>query len=114
MSKNLSKAVEPFVTSVVVGKDVVPRLSVVNIGRLIDQMVRPVPAHASLNPKPLNPQPYCEARTCCARLLDSNRLIDQMVRPVLSHASLNPKESNHKPYCISRCLRSNNLLHWAA
>ena len=39
MSKNLSKAVEPFVTSVAVGKDVVPRLSVVNIGRLIDQMV---------------------------------------------------------------------------
>ena len=40
MSKNLSRAVEPFVTSVAVGKDVVPRLSVVNIGRLIDQMVR--------------------------------------------------------------------------
>ena len=46
MSKNLSRAVEPFVTSVVVGKDVVPRLSVVNIGRLIDQMVSPVlPKH---------------------------------------------------------------------
>lgn len=39
MSRNLSRAVEPFVTSVVVGKDVVPRMSVVNIGRLIDQMV---------------------------------------------------------------------------
>ena len=40
MSRNLSKAVQPFVTSVICGKDVVPRLSVVNIGRLIDQMVR--------------------------------------------------------------------------
>ncbi len=39
MSRNLSRAVEPFVTSVVVGKDVVPRMSVVNIGRLIDTMV---------------------------------------------------------------------------
>jgi hypothetical protein len=41
MSTNLSRIVEPFVTSVVVGKDVVPRVSVVNLGRLIDQMVRP-------------------------------------------------------------------------
>ncbi len=40
MSTNLSRLVEPFVTSVVVGKDVVPRVSVVNLGRLIDQMVR--------------------------------------------------------------------------
>lgn len=40
MSRNLSRAVQPFVTSVVCGKDVVPRLSVVNIGRLIDQMVQ--------------------------------------------------------------------------
>ncbi|BDA50747.1 Sn1-specific diacylglycerol lipase alpha [Coccomyxa sp. Obi] len=39
MSTNLSRLVEPFVTSVVVGKDVVPRVSVVNLGRLIDQMV---------------------------------------------------------------------------
>lgn len=40
MSRNLSRAVQPFCTSVICGKDVVPRLSVVNIGRLIDQMVR--------------------------------------------------------------------------
>lgn len=39
MSVNLSRLVEPFVTSVVVGKDVVPRVSVANLGRLIDQMV---------------------------------------------------------------------------
>lgn len=39
MSTNLSRLVQPFVTSVVVGKDVVPRVSVVNLGRLIDQMV---------------------------------------------------------------------------
>ncbi|EIE20387.1 alpha/beta-hydrolase [Coccomyxa subellipsoidea C-169] len=39
MSTNLSRLVEPFVTSVIVGKDVVPRVSVVNLGRLIDQMV---------------------------------------------------------------------------
>ena len=39
MSRNLSRAVQPFVTSVICGKDIVPRLSVVNIGRLIDQMV---------------------------------------------------------------------------
>ena len=42
MSKNLSRAVQPFVTSVVCGKDVVPRLSIVNVGRLIDQMVCPL------------------------------------------------------------------------
>ena len=47
MSRNLSKAVQPFVTSVICGKDVVPRLSVVNIGRLIDQMV---PQSLSLRP----------------------------------------------------------------
>ena len=41
MSTNLSRLVQPFVTSVVVGKDVVPRVSVVNLGRLIDQMVNP-------------------------------------------------------------------------
>jgi hypothetical protein len=40
MSVNVSRLVEPFVTSVVVGKDVVPRVSVINLGRLIDQMVR--------------------------------------------------------------------------
>ena len=39
MSTNLSHAVQRFVTSVIVGKDVVPRVSVVNLGRLIDQMV---------------------------------------------------------------------------
>ncbi len=39
MSTNLSRLVQPFVTSVIVGKDVVPRVSVVNLGRLIDQMV---------------------------------------------------------------------------
>lgn len=42
MSTNLSRLVQTFVTSVVVGKDVVPRVSVVNLGRLIDQMVNPV------------------------------------------------------------------------
>ena len=41
MSTNLSRLVQTFVTSVVVGKDVVPRVSVVNLGRLIDQMVNP-------------------------------------------------------------------------
>jgi hypothetical protein len=41
MSTNLSRLAQPFVTSVVVGKDVVPRVSVVNLGRLIDQMVIP-------------------------------------------------------------------------
>lgn len=40
MSTNLSALVAPFVTSVVLGKDVVPRVSVANLGRLIDQMVR--------------------------------------------------------------------------
>ena len=40
MSTNLARLVEPFVTSVVLGKDVVPRSSVANLGRLIDQMVR--------------------------------------------------------------------------
>ncbi len=39
MSTNLARLVEPFCTSVVLGKDVVPRSSVANLGRLIDQMV---------------------------------------------------------------------------
>ena len=40
MSRNLSRIAERVVVSIVVGKDVVPRMSVVNLGRLIDQMVR--------------------------------------------------------------------------
>ncbi len=44
MSANLSHAAQGFVNCVVVGKDIVPRLSVVNIGRLIDELVR-VPSH---------------------------------------------------------------------
>ena len=40
MSANLSHAAQGFVNCVVVGKDIVPRLSVVNIGRLIDELVR--------------------------------------------------------------------------
>lgn len=59
MSKNLSRAVEPFVTSVAVGKDVVPRLSVVNIGRLIDQMVR-----ASSPSDLFQPLPQCMPSLC--------------------------------------------------
>lgn len=39
MSANLSHAAQGFVNCVVVGKDIVPRLSVVNIGRLIDELV---------------------------------------------------------------------------
>eukprot|EP00884_Botryococcus_braunii_P011575 jgi/Botrbrau1/20418/Bobra.0006s0072.2 len=39
MTTNLAAAVAPFTTSVVVGKDVVSRMSVVNIGRLLDQIV---------------------------------------------------------------------------
>ena len=41
MSANLSHAAQGFVNCVVVGKDIVPRLSVVNIGRLIDELVWP-------------------------------------------------------------------------
>ena len=55
MSTNLSRAVQRFVTSVIVGKDVVPRVSVVNLGRLIDQMVsllRQPHSHAALGPAP--------------------------------------------------------------
>lgn len=40
MSANLSHAAQGFVNCVVVGKDIVPRLSVVNVGRLIDELVR--------------------------------------------------------------------------
>ena len=40
MSANLSHAAQGFVNCVVVGKDIVARLSVVNIGRLIDELVR--------------------------------------------------------------------------
>ncbi|KAK9823352.1 hypothetical protein WJX72_002122 [[Myrmecia] bisecta] len=39
MSVNLSRAVEPFVRSVVVGKDIVPRTSFVNLARLLDEVV---------------------------------------------------------------------------
>lgn len=51
MSTNLSRLVQPFVTSVIVGKDVVPRVSVVNLGRLIDQMASLLSmAHIKLMP----------------------------------------------------------------
>lgn len=49
MTANLSAVVASFTTSVAVGKDVVPRMSVVNIGRLLDQIVRPplcIPHHS--------------------------------------------------------------------
>ena len=42
MSTPLAEAVAEFTTSVVCGKDVVPRTSVANIGRLLDDMVRSV------------------------------------------------------------------------
>ena len=89
MSKNLSRAVEPFVTSVVVGKDVVPRLSVVNIGRLIDQMVSP--AQKTLNPKPWLPFSLHQGVPRLS-VVNIGRLIDQMVRPVTAHKpqTLNP------------------------
>ena len=49
MSANLSHAAQGFVNCVVVGKDIVPRLSVVNIGRLIDELVfTPSPAPSTL------------------------------------------------------------------
>ena len=41
MSTPLAEAVSEFTTSVVCGKDVVPRTSVLNVGRLLDDMVRP-------------------------------------------------------------------------
>ncbi len=47
MSANLSHAAQGFVNCVVVGKDIVPRLSVVNIGRLIDELVR-ISSHLAL------------------------------------------------------------------
>lgn len=47
MSANLSHAAQGFVNCVVVGKDIVPRLSVVNIGRLIDELVSR-PSHLAL------------------------------------------------------------------
>ena len=49
MSTNLSALVAPFVTSVVLGKDVVPRVSVANLGRLIDQMVHALPDWPDVN-----------------------------------------------------------------
>ncbi len=49
MSANLSHAAQGFVNCVVVGKDIVPRLSVVNIGRLIDELVR-YPSHLAFCP----------------------------------------------------------------
>ncbi len=50
MSANLSHAAQGFVNCVVVGKDIVPRLSVVNIGRLIDELVRMSFIHAFIHP----------------------------------------------------------------
>ena len=47
MSANLSHAAQGFVNCVVVGKDIVPRLSVVNIGRLIDELASPLASAAS-------------------------------------------------------------------
>ena len=39
LSANLSSAMSDFCTSVIIGKDLVARLSVVNIGRLLDELV---------------------------------------------------------------------------
>ncbi len=39
LSANLSSAMSEFCTSVIIGKDLVARLSVVNIGRLLDELV---------------------------------------------------------------------------
>ena len=68
MSTNLSRAVQRFVTSVIVGKDVVPRVSVVNLGRLIDQMVslhRQPHNHAALRPAPASA--HAHAQPCSAQ-----------------------------------------------
>ncbi len=40
MSRGLGRYTEAFVTSLVVGKDMVPRMSMPNLARMIDQMVR--------------------------------------------------------------------------
>lgn len=39
VSRNLAREMAGFVTTVVVGKDAVPRASVANLGRLVDEMV---------------------------------------------------------------------------
>ena len=40
VNRGLSSFMEPFVTSMAVGKDMVPRMSMPNLARMIDQMVR--------------------------------------------------------------------------
>ncbi len=59
MSANLSHAAQGFVNCVVVGKDIVPRLSVVNIGRLIDELVRDPSHHAFYSSNQTVCQPVC-------------------------------------------------------
>ena len=39
VNQGLGKFMEPFVTSMVVGKDMVPRMTMPNLARMIDQMV---------------------------------------------------------------------------
>ena len=39
MSRELSEAMRPFTTSVAVGKDGVPRLSLKNLGRMLDELI---------------------------------------------------------------------------
>lgn len=41
MSVPLAEAVTAFTTSIVVGKDIVCRTSVTNVGRMLDEMVGP-------------------------------------------------------------------------
>ena len=41
MSVPLAEAVRSFTTSIVCGKDIVCRTSVTNVGRMLDEMVRP-------------------------------------------------------------------------
>lgn len=42
VNQGLGKFLEPFVTSMIVGKDMVPRMSMPNLARMIDQMVSPL------------------------------------------------------------------------
>ena len=51
MTANLAHAMEPFVTSVAIGKDCIPRMSLKNLSRFMEGELQGFPVLASSSPR---------------------------------------------------------------
>lgn len=87
VNQGLGKFLEPFVTSMIVGKDMVPRMSMPNLARMIDQMVGPQCSCSALGHHPLclliGPHPDCHMDWVLPHLF--NELMDVTIRTVMWH-----------------------------